>query len=119
MTARRLIILGIDPGTRSTGWGVVSLQSGQPRAVACDVITPRATLPIDQRLLLIFEAIREVIGRYSPDEMAVEEPFVGENVRSAMAVGQARTVAMLAGQTAIARGAPEPLAAGQVHSSSP
>ena len=97
MTAPRITILGIDPGTRSTGWGIVSMASGDPRAVACDVISPKASLPIDERLLRIFEALRDVIARHAPDVMAVEEPFVGENVRSAMAVGQARTVAMLAG----------------------
>lgn len=96
--ARR--ILGIDPGTRTTGWGVIALQAGSPALVAAGVITPKAALPIDQRLLRIFDALRDVIAAHAPGEMAIEEPFVGENVRSAMAVGQARTVAMLAGALA-------------------
>jgi crossover junction endodeoxyribonuclease RuvC len=90
------VILGIDPGTRHTGWGVVTFDGADPRAVACDVISPRASLPLEQRLQHIFSELGDVIARYAPTEMAVEEPFVGTNVRSAMAVGEARTVAMLA-----------------------
>lgn len=90
------IILGIDPGTRITGWGVVRLDGAEPRAVACDVIAPKARLPLEQRLAHIFTELSDVIARFAPEAVAVEEPFVGENVRSAMAVGEARTVAMLA-----------------------
>ncbi len=90
------IILGIDPGTRVTGWGVIRLDGPDPRAVACDIIAPKAKLPLEQRLAFIFTALGEIITRYTPAVIAVEEPFVGENVRSAMAVGEARTVAMLA-----------------------
>jgi len=90
------IILGIDPGTRVTGWGVVAMQGSEPRAIACDVIAPGAKLPIEQRLSCIFTELGEVIARFQPVAVAVEEPFVGTNVRSAMAIGEARTVAMLA-----------------------
>jgi crossover junction endodeoxyribonuclease RuvC len=90
------LILGIDPGTRVTGWGVVSIDGSEPRAVACDVIAPPAKWPIETRLAHIFDALREIIARYHPAAVAIEEPFVGTNVRSAMAVGEARTVAMLA-----------------------
>ena len=90
------IILGIDPGTRVTGWGVVRLDGAEPRAVACDVITPGSKLPLEQRLAFIFTALGDVVARFAPDAVAVEAPFVGESVRSAMAVGEARTVAMLA-----------------------
>lgn len=100
MTTTTRIILGIDPGTRSTGWGVIAVHAGQPSLIACDVISPKGALPIDQRLLRIFDALRDVIAQHKPDDVAIEEPFVGENVRSAMAVGQARTVAMLAGALA-------------------
>ena len=90
------IILGIDPGTRVTGWGVISLDGVEPRAVACDVIAPEAAWPIERRLERIFLELQEVIARFVPAAVAVEEPFVGANVRSAMAIGEARTVAMLA-----------------------
>jgi crossover junction endodeoxyribonuclease RuvC len=91
-----LVILGIDPGTRVTGWGVVTLHHGEPRGVACDVIAPDRRAPIEHRLREIFEALRAIIARYDPSAVAIEAPFVGDNVRSAMAVGEARTVAMLA-----------------------
>jgi crossover junction endodeoxyribonuclease RuvC len=90
------IILGIDPGTRVTGWGVIRIDGADPKAIACDVIAPKAKLPLEQRLAFIFTALGEIIARFAPAAVAVEEPFVGENVRSAMAVGEARTVAMLA-----------------------
>ncbi len=91
-----LVVIGIDPGTRVTGWGVVALDSAEPRAVACDVITPKARLPLEGRLEHIFSALGDIIAKYQPTAMAVEEPFVGTNARSAMAVGEARTVAILA-----------------------
>ncbi|HZP56284.1 MAG TPA: crossover junction endodeoxyribonuclease RuvC [Dehalococcoidia bacterium] len=91
-----VVILGVDPGTRVTGWGIVVAGGADARALEADIIAPSARLPLDRRLLEIFEGLREVIARHRPAEMAVEEPFVGANVRSAMAVGEARTVAMLA-----------------------
>jgi crossover junction endodeoxyribonuclease RuvC len=94
------VILGIDPGTRVTGWGVIALEASDPRPIACDVIAPPAKWPIEQRLQHIFSELGDVIANYQPAAIAVEEPFVGENVRSAMAVGEARTVAMLAGTLA-------------------
>lgn len=90
------IILGIDPGTRITGWGVIALAPEGPRAVAWDTIAPPAKLPIEERLARIFTGLRDVIAQYAPDVAALEDPFVGANVRSALAVGEARTVAMLA-----------------------
>jgi crossover junction endodeoxyribonuclease RuvC len=89
-------ILGVDPGTRVTGWGAISIGDGEPRAIACDVIAPDARWPIERRLERIFLDLREVIARYAPTAVAIEEPFVGANVRSAMAIGEARTAAMLA-----------------------
>lgn len=90
------IILGIDPGTRITGWGVISVTSDEPRAVEAGVIAPVATWPIEQRLAHIFAELRDIILRFQPAAVAVEDPFVGTNARSAMAIGEARTVAMLA-----------------------
>jgi crossover junction endodeoxyribonuclease RuvC len=94
------VILGIDPGTRVTGWGVIALDEGGPRALASDVIAPNARHPLEQRLQHIFSELGDVIARFQPTDMAIEEPFVGANVRSAMAVGEARTVAMLAARLA-------------------
>lgn len=94
------LILGIDPGTRITGWGIVEASAGEPRAVDCGIIAAKARLPLEQRLQYIFSELGDVIARFQPHVMAVEEPFVGVNVRSAMAVGEARTVALLAGTLA-------------------
>lgn len=94
--ARPAVILGIDPGTRVTGWGVVAVDGDEPRALDAGVIAPDGKWPVEQRLLHIFDGLRDIIARFGPTAVAVEEPFVGTNVRSAMAVGEARTVAMLA-----------------------
>ncbi len=90
------VILGIDPGTRVTGWGAISIGEGEPHALACDVIAPNAKWSVERRLERIFLDLRDVIARFVPAAVAIEEPFVGENVRSAMAIGEARTAAMLA-----------------------
>ena len=90
------VILGIDPGTRVTGWGAVAIGAGEPRALACDVIAPDAKWPVERRLERIFLDLRDLIVRFGPAAVAIEEPFVGANARSAMAIGEARTVAMLA-----------------------
>jgi crossover junction endodeoxyribonuclease RuvC len=90
------IILGVDPGTRVTGWGVVSLDGAEPRALGAGVIAANTRHPLERRLEHIFSELGDIIAQHQPTEMAIEEPFVGTNVRSAMAVGEARTVAMLA-----------------------
>ncbi len=91
-----MIILGIDPGTASTGYGVVARRGG--RAVALDggVIQTSAGLPLERRLADIHAALAELIETHRPEAMAVEELYFGRNVRSALAVGQARGVALLA-----------------------
>ena len=70
------IILGIDPGTRTTGWGVVALEGGEPRALACDVISPKSRLPLEQRLEFIFSELGDVIagretGRKTPESITL------------------------------------------------
>ena len=77
---------GAGAGTRFTGWGVVRMLGAEPHAVACDVISPKSRLPIEQRLEFIFTELQRVITEHAPTTMAIESPFVGENVRSAMAV---------------------------------
>jgi len=91
-----MIVLGIDPGTASTGYGVVARRGG--RAVALDggVITTPAALPLERRLADIHAALSDLIATHGPEAVAVEELYFGRNVRSALAVGQARGVALLA-----------------------
>jgi crossover junction endodeoxyribonuclease RuvC len=90
------LILGIDPGLRICGWGIV--RGGQRSAyVACGAIRPRTRETFAQRLLAIHESVRELIETYRPDEVAIEDPFVGSlQPASALAIGQARAAAVLA-----------------------
>ena len=91
-----VIVLGVDPGTRVTGWGVIAASPAEPRALAFGVIAPKAALPIEERLAHIFRELQAIIAEHRPSVMAIEDPFVGENVRSTMAIGEARAVAALA-----------------------
>lgn len=88
-------ILGVDPGTRVAGWGVVEVSGNQSRLVACGVVRTRGD-DIPQRLLQVRDALREVVAAHRPDVLAVERPFFGKNASSALAVGMARGVALLA-----------------------
>jgi len=89
-------ILGLDPGLRRTGWGVVSVDGARLSHVAHGVIAPLDTLPLAQRLLVLFEGITEVIALHAPDEAAVEETFMTANGSSTLKLGHARAAAMIA-----------------------
>ena len=89
-------ILGLDPGLRRTGWGVVSVEGSRLTHVAHGVILPRDTLPLAQRLLILFEAISEIIVLHGPHEAAVEETFMTANGASTLKLGHARAAAMIA-----------------------
>jgi crossover junction endodeoxyribonuclease RuvC len=89
------IILGLDPGTASTGYGVISQAGNRLRAVDYGVVEPSAELALEHRLETIFAAIGELLRTHRPDAAAIESLFFNVNVRTALAVGQARGVAML------------------------
>ena len=89
-------ILGLDPGLRRTGWGVIVMDGARLSHVAHGVISPVDTLPFSERLLCLFEGITEVVARHCPDEAAVEETFVTANGSSTLKLGHARAAAMLA-----------------------
>ncbi|HEX4180742.1 MAG TPA: crossover junction endodeoxyribonuclease RuvC [Caulobacteraceae bacterium] len=89
-------ILGLDPGLRRTGWGVVSVDGARLSHIAHGVIAPRDTLPFAERLLFLFEGITAVIGAHAPHEAAVEETFVTANGASTLKLGHARAAAMIA-----------------------
>ena len=91
-------VLGVDPGLRVTGWGVLDARTGA--AVACGAIRPPTDAAIAVRLHALYVALLDVIARHKPVVMAIERPFVQRNVRSAMAIAQAQAAAMLAGATA-------------------
>lgn len=92
-----MLILGVDPGTATTGYGFVHEdQAGEMQAVAYGVITTPAGAPPAERLLQLHQAIRSLILLHRPDSSAVEKLFFQRNVTTALAVGQARGVILLA-----------------------
>ncbi|RLA03251.1 MAG: crossover junction endodeoxyribonuclease RuvC [Gammaproteobacteria bacterium] len=93
------IILGIDPGSRTTGYGVIRV-SGQQQdyldSGCIRVVAPNKDLPLAERLRIIFDGISNVISNFHPDEVAIEKVFMAKNADSALKLGQARGVAMVA-----------------------
>ena len=95
-TSDPLIVLGIDPGLRVTGWGAVGATGSELRWLGCGAIATRAHGRPEDRLHQIFRELCAVIDRWRPAEVAVEDPLVAQNARSAFAIGEARAVALLA-----------------------
>lgn len=93
----RVIVIGIDPGVASTGFGVIAQEGGSLTAVDGGVIATSSDDALEYRLLVIHEQILALIDLHEPDALSVEEIYFGENARSAFAVGQGRGAAMLAG----------------------
>jgi crossover junction endodeoxyribonuclease RuvC len=93
---RPLRILGLDPGLRRTGWGVVAVSGARIAHVAHGVVAPKETLPFADRLLCLFEGLAEVIAAHAPDEAAVEETFVNVNAASTLKLGHARACCLIA-----------------------
>lgn len=91
-----MIILGIDPGTQTTGYGLIKKEGRNIQHIDNGVISPSSRLPLDQKLLHIFNGLEEIINKYKPDEVAVEEVFMATNAKSALILGHARGIAMLA-----------------------
>ncbi len=94
--AGQRIALGIDPGTAIVGYAVVTAHGNNLRLIVCDVITTPAHTPLADRLRIIYRELSAIIDTYHPQEAAMEELFFANNARTAMSVGQARGVAMLA-----------------------
>src|SRR5262244_3192039 len=91
-----ILILGIDPGLNRCGWGVVASEGSRLSHVAHGVIMPKPQQQLASRLHDLFEALCVVIDAHRPHEAAVEETFVNSNARAALALGQARGVALAA-----------------------
>jgi crossover junction endodeoxyribonuclease RuvC len=89
-------ILGLDPGLRRMGWGVVVSEGARLRWVAHGVIAPAETLPFASRLLYLLDGLDAVIAEQAPHEAAVEEVFVNMNPSSTLKLGHARACALLA-----------------------
>jgi crossover junction endodeoxyribonuclease RuvC len=91
------LVLGIDPGTAVTGYGVVEPTSGAlGRLVECGVIRTNSRHPMSQRLETIFDGVTELIARHEPGTVAVETAFYKTNVRTTVTLGQARGMVLLA-----------------------
>ncbi|WP_258359963.1 crossover junction endodeoxyribonuclease RuvC [Moorella sulfitireducens (nom. illeg.)] len=92
-----MLILGIDPGTAIVGYGLIEKETAGPlQAVAYGCIRTPAGEKVSRRLVMIYDCLQEIIKNHHPDIMAVEEIFFNKNSRTALAVGQARGVALLA-----------------------
>lgn len=98
-----MIVLGIDPGTANTGYGVVMRRSGRLAALDGGVIATRPQLSPERRLELIHRRVLDLAAEHEVDTFALEDVYFGQNAQSAFAVGQARGVVMLA---AALRGVP-------------
>jgi crossover junction endodeoxyribonuclease RuvC len=107
-----MIVLGIDPGTASTGYGVVASDPARPgrlRALDGGVIETPAGRPLERRLAAIHARMLELIDEHAPEAVAIEDLYFGANARSALAVGQARGAVLLAaGQARLPCGAYTP-----------
>jgi len=95
-----MLILGLDPGTATTGYGLVREVEGELAVVEYGAITTPAQLAPAERLRQIYQELSAIIARHAPAAVAVEKLFFSRNVRTAMAVGQARGVALLAAANA-------------------
>ena len=91
-----MLTLGIDPGTATTGYGLVEGRSDRLTLVECGILTTPAGEPLPRRLYAIYNGLAGLIERYHPESVAVEELFFANNARTALAVGQARGVILLA-----------------------
>lgn len=88
-------ILGVDPGTINLGYGVVDGEE-EMHMVDCGVVSLSARLPMEERLRSLYSELSRIIARHKPSEVAIEDPFIGHNVKSAFAIGKAQAIAILA-----------------------
>ena len=96
-----MLVLGIDPGTANTGYGVVrSDRPGLATLIECGVIRTRPRDPLPARLSEIYDGVTQLIARHRPDALSVEDVFYARNVRTTVVLGHARGVILLAGQQA-------------------
>jgi crossover junction endodeoxyribonuclease RuvC len=89
-------VLGIDPGTLVTGYGIVTRRGTELRLVTSGTIANRSDSPMPLRLQRIYRGLQAILQQYAPDEVAIESAFYGKNVQSALKLGHARGVSLLA-----------------------
>lgn len=88
--------MGIDPGLQKTGWGIIESIDNRLRFLACGLIKTQAALPLYARLGALDDGLTQVIRQWMPDQAAVEETFMNNNAASALKLGQARGVCVVA-----------------------
>ena len=91
-----MILIGLDPGLRVTGWGVIEVIDNRLRHLADGAVTSDADESLSMRLAALYDGVAAVIAEFAPDEAAIEETFVNRNGASTLKLGQARGVVMLA-----------------------
>ena len=89
-------ILGIDPGTVTMGYGVIESNEDEITLIDYGALNCPARSPIGERLSYLYSELSKIVSRYQPDAVAIEQPFLARNVKSALAVGRAQAVAILA-----------------------
>ncbi len=89
-------ILGIDPGTAVMGYGVIEGIDDEATLVDCGALTAPTRLAIGEKLSYFYKNLLDVVRRYQPDVVAIEQPFVAKNAKTALAIGRAQAVAILA-----------------------
>jgi crossover junction endodeoxyribonuclease RuvC len=92
---RPIRILGIDPGLRRTGWGMVEIAGNRLGFLACGSVTTRTDETLAVRLLAIHDGLTRILDEFRPDEAAVETTFVNKDAKSTLKLGQARGIAMV------------------------
>jgi crossover junction endodeoxyribonuclease RuvC len=95
MLRRPIRILGIDPGLRRTGWGVVEIDGNRLTYIACGSVETNSKAQLALRLLAIHDGLFRIVEEFSPDEAAVEATFVNKDAVATLKLGQARGIAML------------------------
>jgi crossover junction endodeoxyribonuclease RuvC len=93
--ARPIRILGIDPGLRRTGWGVIEVDGNRLIYVACGSAQTDDRTPLAERLVMLHDALVRVVDEFRPDEAAVEATFVNKDAAATLKLGQARGIAMV------------------------
>jgi crossover junction endodeoxyribonuclease RuvC len=93
-------VLGVDPGSRTTGFGLIEVSRRRLTHVDSGALAVGASLPVEARLLKVFDALSQLIAQYAPDVLSVEDVFFARNVRSAITLGQARGAALVAASRA-------------------
>lgn len=91
-----MIVIGIDPSSTSTGYGIIEYGKRQCRFIDCGCIRPRTGLTFEDRLVFIYDQIRDILRNVNPDEAAIESTFFGKDADAAAKLGQARGVLLLA-----------------------